>query len=99
MDAVSTTDREEAYQIGQKAVEMARSGMNDVIPTLIRSSNQKYEYSIGSASLKDVAGEIRYLPEKYRPDEQGYTSDSFKSYLRPLLGDPIHDTDSIFHLL
>jgi len=99
MDAVSTTDREEAYQIGQKAVEMARSGMNNVIPTLIRSSNQKYEYSIGSASLKDVAGEIRYLPEKYRPDEQGYTSDSFKSYLRPLLGNPIHDTDSIFHLL
>ncbi|HAT22565.1 MAG: diphosphate--fructose-6-phosphate 1-phosphotransferase [Dehalococcoidia bacterium] len=99
IDAVSTTDREEAYEIGQKAIEMARSEMNEVIPTIIRSNNPEYDYSIGSVNLKDVAGKIKYLPEKYRPNEQGYTSDLFKSYLRPLLGNPIHDTEPIFNLL
>ena len=99
MDAVSTTDRIEAYEIGQKAIEMARSEMNEVIPTIIRANNQKYEYSMGSASLKDVAGKIKYLPEKYRPNEQGFTNELFKSYLRPLLGNPIHDTEPIFNLL
>ncbi|PZC42963.1 MAG: 6-phosphofructokinase 1 [Chloroflexi bacterium] len=99
MDAVSTTDRIEAYEIGQKAMEMARSEMNEVIPTIIRANNQKYEYSMGSASLKDVAGKIKYLPEKYRPNEQGFTNELFKSYLRPLLGNPIHDTEPIFNLL
>jgi hypothetical protein len=73
--------------------------MNEVILTIIRSDNQKYQYSIGSANLKDVAGKIKYLPENYRPNEEGYTSDSFKSYLRPLLGNPIHDTEPIFNLL
>ena len=99
MDAVSTTDREEAYELGQKAIEMARSEMNEVILTIIRSDNQKYQYYIGSANLKDVAGKIKYLPENYRPNEEGYTSDSFKSYLRPLLGNPIHNTEPIFNLL
>ena len=78
---------------------MARSEMNEVIPTIIRSNNPEYDYSIGSVNLKDVAGKIKYLPEKYRPNEQGYTSDLFKSYLRPLLGNPIHDTEPIFNLL
>ena len=98
MDSVSGTDREEAYAIGRKAIEMSQSEMSEIILTIIRSDQPTYTYSIGSADLEEVAGKTKYLPEKYRPDKQGNTSDLFKSYLQPLLGNPVYDTKPIFNL-
>jgi len=98
MDSISTTDREEAYVIGQKAIEMSQSEMTEIILTIIRSDQLTYDYSIEFADLKEVAGKTKYLPEEYRPDKQGNTSDLFKSYLQPLLGNPVYDTEPIFNL-
>tara|TARA_B110000014_G_scaffold247299_1_gene220724 strand:+ start:1703 stop:2899 length:1197 start_codon:yes stop_codon:yes gene_type:complete len=98
MDSISTTDREEAYAIGEKAIEMSQSDMSEIILTIIRSEQPTYGYSIESADLKKVAGKTKYLPEEYRPNKQGDTSDLFKSYLQPLLGNPLYDTESIFNL-
>ena len=98
MDSISTTDREEAYAIGEKAIEMSQSDMSEIILTIIRSDQPTYGYSIESADLKKVAGKTKYLPEEYRPNKQGDTSDLFKSYLQPLLGNPLYDTESIFNL-
>ena len=98
MDSISTTDREEAYAIGEKAIEMSQSDMSEIILTIIRSEQPTYGYSIESADLKKVAGKTKYLPEEYRPNKQGDTSDLFKSYLQPLLGNPLYDTGSIFNL-
>jgi len=98
MDSISTTDREEAYAIGEKAIEMSQSDMSEIILTIIRSEQPTYGYSIESADLKKVAGKTKYLPEEYRPNKQGDTSDLFKSYLQPLLGNPLYDTEPIFNL-
>ena len=98
MDSISTTDREEAYAIGEKAIEMSQSDMSEIILTIIRSEQPTYGYSIESADLKKVAGKTKYLPEEYRPNKQGDTSDLFKSYLQPLLGNPVYDTKPIFNL-
>ena len=98
MDSISTTDQKEAYKIGEKAVEISRSDMSEIILTISRSDKPDYNYSIEYADLKEVAGKTKYLPEEYRPDKQGNTSDLFKSYLRPLLGNPVYDTEPIFSL-
>ena len=98
MDSISSTDREEAYAIGLKAIEMSQFDMSEIILTIVRSEQPTYEYSIESAELKDVAGKTKYLPEEYRPDKQGNTSDLFKSYLQPLLGYPMYDTEPILNL-
>ena len=99
IDAISSTDRKEAYAIGQKAIEMSQNEVSEIILTIIRSEQPTYEYSIESAELKYVAGKTKYLPEEYRPSKQGDTSDLFKSYLKPLLGDPVYYTEPIFNLL
>ena len=98
MDSISSTDREEAYAIGLKAIEMSQFDMSEIILTIVRSEQPTYEYSIESAELKDVAGKTKYLPEEYRPDKQGNTSDLFKSYLQPLLGYPMYNTEPILNL-
>ena len=97
MDSISSTDREEAYAIGLKAIEMSQFDMSEIILTIVRSEQPTYEYSIESAELKDVAGKTKYLPEEYRPDKQGNTSDLFKSYLQPLLGYPMYNL-SLIHI-
>ena len=98
MDSISSTDREEAYAIGLQAIEMSQFDMSEIILTIVRSEQPTYEYSIESAELKDVAGKTKYLPEEYRPDKQGNTSDLFKSYLQPLLGYPMYNTEPILNL-
>ena len=98
MDSISTTDQKEAYKIGEKAVEISRSDMSEIILTISRSDKPDYNYSIEYADLKEVAGKTKYLPEEYRPDKQGNTSDLFKSYLQPLLGYPMYNTEPILNL-
>lgn len=98
MDSISSTDREEAYDIGKKAIEMSKLEMSEIILSIHRSDQATYEYSIGYSDLRHVAGKTKYLPKKYRPNNQGDTSDSFKDYLQPLLGKPIYYTGPIFNL-
>ena len=83
---------------GKKAIEMSKLEMSEIILSIHRSGEATYEYSIGYADLRHVAGKTKYLPKKYRPNNQGDTSDSFKNYLQPLLGKPMYDTGPIFNL-
>jgi len=50
---------------GQGAVELAVQGRNSVMPTIVRTSNNPYAWTVGSASLSDVANVEKMMPMEF----------------------------------
>jgi len=61
----SKTDVEQAYALGQAAIEMAVSGQNAVMPTIVRTNDAPYTWEIGHAPLADVANVEEKMPRDY----------------------------------
>lgn len=81
----SKTDVEQAYAVGKAAVEFAIAGKNAVMPTIVRTSNQPYQWEIGSANLADVANVEKKMPPEYiTADGYGITA-ACREYLQPLI--------------
>ena len=81
----SRTDVEQAYALGQAAVEFAVAGKNAVMPAIVRTSDSPYQWEIGEAKLDDVANVEKMLPENYiTADGFGITEDC-RTYLQPLI--------------
>ncbi len=81
----SATDVTQAYELGQKAVELALEGHNAVMPTVDRLSDAPYRYKIGMAPLADVANVEKFMPRDFiTADGFGITA-ACKAYLQPLI--------------
>ncbi len=81
----SKTDVDQAYALGQAAVELAIKGENAVMPTILRKSDQPYKWKIGVAQLKDVANIEKKMPRNFiRRDGFGIT-EKCRTYLQPLI--------------
>jgi 6-phosphofructokinase 1 len=81
----SAVDVEQAYAMGKAAVELALSGHNAVMPTVVRTSDAPYRWSIGSVKLSRVANVERKMPKSYiSKDGFGITAKG-KRYLAPLI--------------
>ena len=81
----SATDSDEAYLVGQKAVEAAIAGVHGKMITLERTADDPYAVTTGLADLEDVAnGEKPVPPEFIREDGFGVT-DAFRAYASPLV--------------
>ncbi|MCK0768250.1 6-phosphofructokinase [Chromohalobacter canadensis] len=81
----SKTDVEQAYAVGQKAVELALDGKNAMMPTIKRVSETPYEWRIEAAPLAEVANKEKFMPREYiREDGFGIT-EAGRRYLSPLI--------------
>ena len=81
----SKTDVDQAYALGRAAVDLALSGRNSVMPTIVRKSDEPYAWEIGVAELKDVANIEKKMPENFiSADGFGITA-ACRSYLQPLI--------------
>jgi 6-phosphofructokinase len=81
----SKTDVHQAYELGQKAVELALAGKNAVMPTIDRISDAPYKYKIGVAELSKVANVEKFMPRNFiTKDGFGITA-KCKAYLTPLI--------------
>lgn len=81
----SRTDVEQAYAVGQKAVELALEGKNAMMPTIKRVSETPYEWRIDAAPLAEVANKEKFMPRDYiREDGFGIT-EAGRRYLSPLI--------------
>jgi ATP-dependent phosphofructokinase / diphosphate-dependent phosphofructokinase len=81
----SKTDVEQAYAVGEAAVNLAIKGENAQMPTIERKSNRPYRWRIGSTPLSKVANKEKKLPKSYiRRDGLGITP-SCRAYLEPLI--------------
>jgi len=89
------TDVDQAYALGQKAIEFALQDVNDVMLTIVRQSSQPYRWTIGTTPLSEVANIEKKMPEDFiTPDGFGITQ-ACREYLEPLIqGEdypPYHD--------
>ena len=81
----SDSDVEQAYALGQAAVEMALEGKNSVMPAIVRISNNPYKWEIGCGELKDVANVEKMMPKNYISADGFSITDSCREYLLPLI--------------
>jgi len=81
----SATDVEHAYALGEAAVELAIAGNNAVMPTIIRTSNNPYQWEIGQAPLSEVANVEEKMPADYISDDGFFITEKCREYLSPLI--------------
>jgi 6-phosphofructokinase len=81
----ASLDVEQAYELGAAAVQLATSGSNGVMLTIVRDSNNPYKWHIDEVQLSSVANAEKKLPDEFiRDDGYGITK-AFQDYLRPLI--------------
>lgn len=81
----SKSDVEQAYALGEAAVNMALEGKNSVMPAVVRTSNNPYQWEIGSGDLKDIANVEKMMPMEYISDDGFGITDACREYLLPLI--------------
>jgi ATP-dependent phosphofructokinase / diphosphate-dependent phosphofructokinase len=81
----SATDVRQAYELGQRAVELALEGKNSVMPTIDRTSDSPYAYRIGSAPLDQVANTEKFMPRDFISADGYGITDKCRAYLLPLI--------------
>lgn len=81
----SATDVEQAYAVGQAAVEMALAGKQALMPVIVREQSSPYRWRIGEANLSEVANQEKKMPIHFITDDgYGITKDC-REYLQPLI--------------
>jgi ATP-dependent phosphofructokinase / diphosphate-dependent phosphofructokinase len=83
----STIDLDEAYKVGQKAVEIALKDGNGWMSTILREPGFIYNVHYGKVPLEKVALSERFFPEKWIAPGRTDVTDEFIAYARPLIGD------------
>lgn len=81
----SQTDVDQAYALGRAAVEAVVAGKNAIMPTIVRTQNEPYVWTIGEASLSDVANIEKKLPPHFISDNGMHITQAAKDYLAPLI--------------
>jgi 6-phosphofructokinase 1 len=81
----SKADVEQAYAMGQAAVEFAIQGHNSVMPTIERVSNKPYQWKVGMAKLSEVANVEKMMPENFITEDGFGITDKCREYLAPLI--------------
>jgi 6-phosphofructokinase 1 len=81
----SKTDVDQAYAMGQAAVELALKGHNSIMPTIKRVSSNPYKWEVGEANLADVANVEKMMPREYISEDGFGISQAGRDYLVPLI--------------
>jgi 6-phosphofructokinase 1 len=83
----STVDLDEAYKVGQKAVDIAVNDGNGWMATILREPGFIYNVRYDKAPLEKVALSERFLPEEWIAPNRYDVTDEFLKYARPLIGE------------
>ncbi|MBN2025078.1 MAG: diphosphate--fructose-6-phosphate 1-phosphotransferase [Pirellulales bacterium] len=83
----STVDLDEAYRVGQKAVELAASGTSGFMATILRDPGSIYSVRYDKVPLPEVANSERTFPAGWIAPGGFDVTDDFLRYARPLVGD------------
>ena len=83
----STVDLEEAYNLGQKAVEIAVEEGSGYMATVLREPGDIYRVRYDKVRLEAVANSERAFPSSWIAPSRTDVTDDFVRYARPLIGD------------
>ena len=81
----SRVDTEQAYALGQSAVELARVGRNAVMPYIQRLADAPYRWTLGEAPLAEVANRERLMPRHFISNDGYHITEACRAYLQPLI--------------
>jgi 6-phosphofructokinase 1 len=81
----SRTDVEQAYAVGEAAVELALQGKSGVMPVIKRVSNNPYRWKIGETTLGRVANREKKMPRNYIAADGFGITPVARRYLAPLI--------------
>ena len=81
----SKSDVEQAYALGQAAVELALAGHNAIMPTVVRKSSSPYVWEIGHAPLEAVANVEKFMPADFISADGYGITEQCREYLYPLI--------------
>ncbi len=83
----SVVDLDEAYKVGQKAVDIALHNGNGWMATLLREPGFIYNIRYDKVPLEKVALSERVFPERWIAPDRIDVTDDFLRYLKPLTGE------------
>ena len=81
----SKTDLEQAYALGEAAVNLAMEGNNALMPTIVRVSDEPYEWKVGTAPLDEVANQEKMMPRSFFSDDGFGITEEARRYFQPLI--------------
>ncbi len=81
----SATDLEESELLGEKAVEYALKGKTGYMTTIVRTSDEPYEYKIETAELDGIANKVKQVPREWINPEGNDVTSEMIDYVRPLV--------------
>lgn len=87
MAYASPVDLDEAYRVGEKAVDLAADGESGFMATMLRSEGPTYGVKYDKAPLAEVANSERTFPAAWIAESGIDVTDDFLAYCRPLVGD------------
>ena len=86
---VSEVDREEAYRVGAHAAQIALSGENGFMSTIIRKPGGIYKITYDKVPLDVVANSERKFPQEWINIDKVDVTDEFIDWALPLIGSPL----------
>jgi len=86
INTASVVDLDEAYCLGQKAVQIAVEDGNGFMSTILRKPGPIYSVYYDKVSLGLVANSERTFPEAWLTADRNDVTDDFVRYARPLIG-------------
>ncbi len=86
MTYASAVDLDEAYRLGQKAIELAAAGQSGFMATILRESGPIYSVRYEKVPLAEVANSERTFPAKWIAPSGCDVTDDFVRYAKPLVG-------------
>ena len=86
---VSEIDKEEAYQVGTHAAQIALSRENGFMSTIIRKPDLPYKVNYDKILLDTVANSEREFPKKWIASNRVDVTDEFINWALPLIGTPL----------
>ena len=90
----SKTDVEQAYAVGQAAVEAAVAGKSGVMMTIDRAASAPYQWSVGETSLEGVANVEKMMPAEFIDADGFGITQACREYLLPLISGEDYPTYS-----
>ncbi len=86
-DRAVKLDIDEAYACGRQAVKLAVAGTSGVMVTILRKSNNPYQWELGQAPLSEVALGEKPMPEEFLCPDRYFVTPACLDYFKPLLGE------------
>ena len=81
----SKVDLDHAEAVGSYAIKFALSGMNGVMPIIVRGKSKKYKWNIEAAPLSKIANLEKKLPKSFISSNKMNVTSKAIEYLRQLI--------------